>query len=60
VGAARLNAIESGRSALVELWFVNTILSLRLLPVKVFDTVADLFGINNSMDDFHGRKGDRV
>ncbi|MCL2489520.1 MAG: SDR family oxidoreductase [Propionibacteriaceae bacterium] len=60
VAAATLNAIENGRSALVEPWFVNTIPSLRLLPVKVFDTVADLFGINNSMDDFHGRKGDRV
>jgi len=60
VAAATLNAIEDGRSVLVEPWFVNTLALLRLLPVKVMDLTADFFGINHGMDAFHGRTGDRV
>ncbi len=29
----------------------------RLLPIPVFDKLAEFFGINSSMDDFTGRKG---
>ena len=60
VAAAALNAIESGRSVLVEPWFVNTLSLLRLLPVKAMDLLADFFGINHGMDHFSGREGDRV
>jgi len=60
VAVTTLNAIESGRSVLVKPWFVNSIPWLRLLPVKALDVVADFFGINHGMDDFHGRDGDRV
>jgi len=60
VAGATLNAIESGRSVLELPWFVNSLALLRLLPVKVMDLTADLFGINHTMDEFHGRTGDRV
>ncbi|MDL2269488.1 SDR family oxidoreductase [Desulfosarcina sp. OttesenSCG-928-A07] len=36
--------------------FVYCVYLVRLLPVAVFDAVADFFGINRSMDDFTGRK----
>jgi all-trans-retinol dehydrogenase (NAD+) len=35
--------------------FVATTLFPRLLPPDVLDTLADFFGINNSMDEFKGR-----
>lgn len=60
VAAAALNAIEAGRSVLVLPWFVNSLALLRLMPVKMLDLMADFFGINHGMDDFHGRTGDRV
>ena len=60
VAVSTLDAIESGRSVLQLPWFVNSLALLRLLPVKVLDVVADFFGINHGMDDFHGRAGDRV
>ena len=60
VAVATLNAIESGKPMLVEPWFVNSVALLRLMPVKAFDALADFFGINAGMDEFHGRAGDRV
>jgi len=33
-----------------------TVPLLRLLPAKYFDRIADILGINNSMDDFVGRQ----
>ncbi|MCL1897494.1 MAG: short-chain dehydrogenase, partial [Micrococcales bacterium] len=55
-----LNGIESGKQQIIEPPFVRTVPLLRLLPVRVFDQVADLFGINQTMEDFTGREGDRV
>ena len=60
VAVKALDAIESGRSMLVLPWFVNSLSLLRLLPVKVMDIVADTFGINQGMEQFQGRAGDRV
>ncbi|MCL2782651.1 MAG: SDR family oxidoreductase [Propionibacteriaceae bacterium] len=60
VAVSTLDAIESGRSVLVLPWFVNSMALLRLLPVRMLDFLADFFGINHGMDDFHGRAGDRV
>ena len=50
------DAIESGRQELVIPATVHLVRWLRLLPVRVFDLIADWFGINKSMDQFVGRQ----
>jgi all-trans-retinol dehydrogenase (NAD+) len=35
--------------------FVNVIPVTRMLPVRIFDRVADFFGVNKTMDHFKGR-----
>ena len=52
-----LGAIENDRSRLIMPWFVYTGWLTRLLPVRLFDALADFFGISRSMDDFVGRSG---
>lgn len=48
-------AIERRRPRLIMPSLVFTIPLLRLLPVAVFDWVANFLGVNVSMDDFKGR-----
>jgi hypothetical protein len=51
-----LRAIESNRRRLLMPAMVRTIAWIRLLPVSWFDAIAELMGINASMDDFAGRR----
>jgi len=48
-------AVARRRSRLLMPPLVYTVWLLRLLPVRWFDFIADLLGINRSMDKFHGR-----
>ncbi|WP_307806892.1 SDR family oxidoreductase [Naasia sp. SYSU D00057] len=51
-----LDAIESGRSRLLLPPFVRLLPVTRLLPVRAFDALADLLGVNRSMSRFTGRR----
>jgi all-trans-retinol dehydrogenase (NAD+) len=51
-----IRAILSNRRRLVMPWFVYVSWPIRLLPVALFDALADFFGISRSMDDFTGRQ----
>ncbi|UVJ40115.1 SDR family NAD(P)-dependent oxidoreductase [Arthrobacter sp. CJ23] len=53
-----LDGIESGRQSLVLPPLVNLIPPARMLPVRAFDRVMDLLGVNQTMKDFTGRPGD--
>ena len=55
-----LNGIERGTQQLIMPPMVRTVPLLRLFPPPVLDAVADIFGINHTMDAFTGRPGDRV
>ena len=50
-----VNAIQENRQELKMPFVVNLVPALKLLPVDVFDRLADFFGINASMDEFVGR-----
>ena len=50
-----LDAIESGRQRLVLPPAVHLLPPARLLPVRAFDAVVDLLGVNRAMDGFTGR-----
>ncbi len=50
-----VRAIERRRPRLIMPWLVHAIPLLRVLPVAVFDWVADFFGVNVSMAHFTGR-----
>ena len=54
-----LKAIQKNRQELKMPFIVNLVPALRLLPVDVFDRLADFFGINASMAEFVGR-GERA
>lgn len=53
-----LTAIVEGRQQLVMPRMVGVIPAARLLPVKLFDRVMNLFGVNDTMDAFTGRGRD--
>jgi all-trans-retinol dehydrogenase (NAD+) len=53
-----VRAVQLNRAQVLMPWMVRTLPALRLLPVPVFDRVADLFGVNACMDDFTGRAAD--
>jgi all-trans-retinol dehydrogenase (NAD+) len=36
---------------------VRTVPLMRMLPVSVFDWIADFLGVTRSMDEFTGREG---
>jgi all-trans-retinol dehydrogenase (NAD+) len=55
-----LDGVEHGRRPMALPPFTYAIYLLRLAPIGWLDPVADLFGINASMDDFTGRDSDRV
>ncbi len=56
--ARMVDAVERQRPRLIMPRLVFSVPLLRLLPVAVFDRVADFLGISASMDDFKGRKID--
>ncbi|MBK9178393.1 MAG: SDR family oxidoreductase [Acidimicrobiales bacterium] len=53
-------AIERDRRTVVLPPFVRVVPVTRVLPVAVFDRLMDLFGVNQSMDDFVGRALERA
>lgn len=55
VAAKILDAIASGREQLVLPPLVRLVPLLRVLPVRAFDALLDLFGINHTMDHLTGR-----
>jgi len=48
-------AILAHKKRLIMPRFVYSVYLLRLLPVAIFDILADFFGVNSSMDAFKGR-----
>jgi all-trans-retinol dehydrogenase (NAD+) len=50
-----VRAVARNRRRLVMPWLVWSVPLLRILPVGMFDALADLLGINRSMDRFEGR-----
>lgn len=55
-----VQAIREDRQELKMPFMVNLVPALHLLPVNLFDRLADFFGINASMDEFvgHGERTD--
>ncbi|HSP99056.1 MAG TPA: SDR family oxidoreductase [Candidatus Dormibacteraeota bacterium] len=54
-----VRAIRRGQRRLVMPWPVHLIPLLRVLPVGLFDWLANFLGVNSSMDEFIGRGGAR-
>ncbi|GAA4367821.1 SDR family oxidoreductase [Paeniglutamicibacter cryotolerans] len=50
-----LNAIEAGKGQLVMPRAVHALALARMLPVFLFDKLANALGVNNTMDHFVGR-----
>ena len=50
-----VEAIQRDRQELKMPFVVNLVPAFRLLPVNLFDRLADFFGINASMEEFVGR-----
>lgn len=50
-----MQAIRCNQELLVMPFSMNLAFLAKLLPVPVMDSVADILGINDSMDDFKGR-----
>lgn len=48
-------AILRQRKRLFMPWVVYTAAPLRILPVRLYDVIVDILGINHTMDDFKGR-----
>ncbi len=53
-----VTAIGQCRPRLIMPWLVYAVPLLRLLPVPLFDWIANFLGVNVSMHDFQGRKRD--
>ncbi|MGB3414905.1 MAG: SDR family oxidoreductase [Microbacteriaceae bacterium] len=51
-----IRSIQNNDRMLVLPWIVRLIPAMRLLPVPLFDALADLLGINQTMDKFTGRR----
>ncbi len=58
VARKTVKAIRKQKKRLWMPGMVYTVPLLRIFPVALFDWVADVFGINNAMDGFSGRKND--
>ncbi|MEY2694219.1 MAG: hypothetical protein RL142_567 [Actinomycetota bacterium] len=56
VAAKILRSVEKGKAMLVIPRFVHVIPIVRALPIRAFDRITDFFGVNQTMDDFRGRK----
>jgi len=57
VATAVIDALERGRETLLLPPLVRAVPVLRALPTGLFDRIADLLGINRTMDHFVGRSG---
>lgn len=51
-----VDAIERDKPRLIMPRLVYTVGPLRILPVRVFDAIASILGVNHSMDDFRERE----
>jgi all-trans-retinol dehydrogenase (NAD+) len=60
VARAILDGVESGREQLLMPPLVRLLPAARMLPVRVFDALLDVMGINRTMAHFTGRPGDVV
>ncbi|MGZ4199377.1 MAG: SDR family oxidoreductase [Thermoleophilia bacterium] len=56
VVAAIIAAIQFDRPLVQLPWMVRTLPVMRLLPVPIFDRLAEFFGLTTAMDEFVGRK----
>lgn len=56
VARRTIDAIERGQEQLMMPRLVRVLPALRILPTRVFDKIMDIFGINNTMDNFTGRR----
>lgn len=54
-----LDAVEEGREQLIMPPFVRTMPLVRALPTRAFDAVVTFFGVNDTMDHFVGRAGNK-
>lgn len=52
-----VRAIERDRARLILPWILYTVWPMRLLPVRWFDVLLGLLGVNRSMDEFTGHGG---
>lgn len=57
VARRTIKAVKRGRQRLILPWFVYVTFLVRLLPVPIFDWLADFFGISRSMDGFGEEEG---
>jgi all-trans-retinol dehydrogenase (NAD+) len=55
VATRTVDAIEKGRRRLIMPWSVAFLPLMRMLPVPIFDALANFLGVNRSMDEFVGR-----
>jgi all-trans-retinol dehydrogenase (NAD+) len=55
-----LNAIERRKPTLLLPPFARVLPLARLLPVRLFDRLADFLGVNQTMDHFVGRVGSKL
>lgn len=55
VASSLVNAVRRDRARVLMPWAVRLLPLLRMLPVPLFDFVADRLGVNSSMDAFVGR-----
>ena len=51
-----IKTVKKGKGRLLMPWAVYTVMPLRIFSTGIFDFVASLLGIHNSMDEFKGRK----
>ena len=58
VEAAVIGAVQHNRALVQMPWMVRTLPAMRLLPVPVFDRLAELFGLTVAMDEFRGRQAE--
>jgi all-trans-retinol dehydrogenase (NAD+) len=54
-----VRAVLNNKRRLIMPRLINSLFLLRLLPLGVFDMIADFFGINHAMDEFKGKNEDR-
>ncbi len=52
---ATVEAVELNKAKVLMPFMVRTMPAMRLLPLPVFDRLADFFGVTRSMDEFTGR-----
>ena len=53
-----MKAIRKDRHRVIMPWFLYTGWPMRLLPVRWFDALMDLFGTSHSMDQFRGKRSE--